>query len=54
MLNQKSSFSVYTFTSIKERIRAESKRTGESMNSIVTRRLLAAEKADKAKVKGDA
>ena len=40
MLNQKSSFSLRVLTSIKERIRARSKKTGESINSIAERALI--------------
>jgi len=39
-LSTKSSFSVRILTSVKDKVRAESKRTGESINSIVERRLL--------------
>ena len=44
-LSTKSSFSVRILTSVKDRIRAESKRTGESINSIVERRLIESYKA---------
>jgi len=48
-LSTKSSFSVRILTSVKAKVRAESKRTGESINSIVERRLLESYKADKVK-----
>jgi hypothetical protein len=50
MLSQKSSFTTKILTSVKDKVRAESKRTGESVNSIVERRLIASYRADKAKV----
>ena len=40
MLDPKTSFSVRVLTSIKERIRARSKKTGESINSIAERALI--------------
>ena len=46
VLSQKSSFTVRILTSVKDKVRAESKRTGESINSIVERRLLESYKAD--------
>jgi len=45
MLNPKSSFTVRILTSVKDKVRAESKHTGESINSIVERRLLESYKA---------
>jgi hypothetical protein len=40
MLDQKKNVTVRILTSVIEKVRAESKRTGESVNSIVERRLL--------------
>jgi hypothetical protein len=49
MLDQKKPFTVRILTSVIESVRAESKRTSESVNSIVERRLIASYRADKAK-----
>ena len=53
-LSQKSSFSIRILTSVKDRIRAKSKKSGESINSIAERWLILGERADKAKVKEEA
>ena len=47
-MNVKSSFTIRILTSVKERIRAKSKKSGESINSITERWLILGERADKA------
>ena len=53
MLDPKSSFTVRVLTSIKERIRARSKKTGQSINQIAEKALLLGLRALEDQDKGD-
>jgi hypothetical protein len=49
MPDQRKNYTVRILESVQDKVRAEAKRTGESVNSITERRLIASYRADKAK-----